>query len=249
MTLLALGRLGYATLTLSPRLSVAASLSLIDILTSELLVYGGSCGGAAREIANAREIPIIPIRTWKDYHSIAGELDEPFVRGVINGPAETLKPIIYTHSSGASNLPRPIKYTHKRILKEVNNIKNATTLTFGQLYRADVLSLLWSAVWERKCLFLYDDSQPRTQEALIETLRAARPESLWTTPHELKLLSGRSRGLDTLKQCQNVSSYGSKCPDELGDALVKQGVQLGIAYGAYVRRSSSQYCESIPDNI
>ena len=236
MTLLALGRLGYATLTLSPQVSVAVSLSLIDILTSELLVYGASCGGAVREIANAREIPIVPIRTRKDYDGSAEGLDQPFVRGVINGPAETLKPIVYTHSSGATGLPKPIKYTHKRVLAEVNNRRNATTFTSGYLYSADVSSLLWSAIWERKCLYLYDDDQPRTQEALIEALRVAQSEALWTTPHELKLLAVKPEGVNVLKRCRIVSSHGSRCPDELGDTLVKQGVQLDIAYGTYVLR-------------
>ena len=187
-----------------------------------------------REIANAREIPIVPIRARQDYGASLEEPNEPFIRGVINGPAETLKPIIYTHSSGSASLPKPIKYTHKRILGEVNNIRNTRTLTFGKLYSADVLSLLWSAIWERKCLYLYDDNQPRTQEALTEALRLAQPEALWTTPHELKLLAGRLDGLSALKHCRIVSSYGSRCSDELGDALVKQGVVISIAYGTYV---------------
>ena len=232
--MLALGRLGYATLTVSPRISVAATLSLIDILTSELLLYSASYSSAAREVANAREIPIIPIRTRQDYDGPLEESEQPFLRGIINGPAETLKPIIFTHSSGSASLPKPIRYTHKRILGEVNDIRNKTVFSFGPVYNAITLSLLWGALWERKCLYLLDTGQSWTQVALIEAVRVAQSEALWTTPWELKLLAGKQDGLSTLKICQAVTSYGSKCPDELGDSLINQGIRLGVVYGTYV---------------
>ena len=234
---------------MSPRLSIPASLSLIDVLTSELLLYGGSCSGAAREIANAREIPIVPIRTRQDYASPAENPDQPFVRGVINGPAETLKPIIFTHSSGSAGLPKPIRYTHKRLLGEVNDIRNNTTFSSAPIYNADVLALLWSAIWERKCLYLLNDSQPWTQDVLIEALRAAQPEALWSTPHELKLLAGKYDGLSALQAYKAVTCHGSRCPDELGDSLVNHGVRLRIAYGTYVWKLCCHYINHLPDDL
>ena len=40
------------------------------------------------------------------------------------------------------------------------------------------------------------------------------------------------RGIDAMKGCSEVIFSGTQCPDELGDKLVSQGVNLASLFGA-----------------
>ena len=51
-------------------------------------------------------------------------------------------------------------------------------------------------------------------------------------PYVLKLLAEKREGIEVLKKCKVVSTSGSRCPDELGDLLVNEGIYFGTAFGA-----------------
>lgn len=51
-------------------------------------------------------------------------------------------------------------------------------------------------------------------------------------PYALKLLAESSHGLAVLRNLKIVMYGGSACPDELGNLLVKNGVNLVSHYGA-----------------
>lgn len=50
-------------------------------------------------------------------------------------------------------------------------------------------------------------------------------------PYALGLLAEKQRGVDVLKSCGVVTAAGARTPDELGDRLVKEGVNLGVVFG------------------
>ncbi len=72
---------------------------------------------------------------------------------------------------------------------------------------------------------------PQTHTTITAAILACSPEIVWTVPYVLKLLAEQQDGIDALKKCYMVSASGSKCPDELGDLLVSQGVFLGLTFG------------------
>lgn len=73
---------------------------------------------------------------------------------------------------------------------------------------------------------------PQTHDTVTAAIKAANPEIVWTVPYVLKLLAEKQNGIDALKKCKMVSSSGSRCPDDLGDLLVSQGIFLGLTFGA-----------------
>lgn len=73
---------------------------------------------------------------------------------------------------------------------------------------------------------------PQTHDTVTKAIAAAKPEIVWTVPYVLKLLAEKSDGIEVLKQCKVVSCSGSRCPDELGDLLVSEGIHFGTAFGA-----------------
>jgi hypothetical protein len=73
---------------------------------------------------------------------------------------------------------------------------------------------------------------PQTHDTVTRSIKAANPEIVWTVPYVLKLLVEKQEGIDILKRCKIVNSSGSRCPDDLGDLFVGQGVHLGLIIGS-----------------
>ena len=76
---------------------------------------------------------------------------------------------------------------------------------------------------------------PQTHDTIVRAILGigdGGPEIVWTVPYVLKLLAEKREGIEVLKKCKVVSCSGSRCPDELGDLLVNEGVRFGSAFGA-----------------
>jgi hypothetical protein len=58
----------------------------------------------------------------------------------------------------------------------------------------------------------------------------AKPYNLFIVPCALGQLASSSAGLDALKSCHSVNSFGAVCPTELGNRLVEEGVKLNSGY-------------------
>jgi len=65
-------------------------------------------------------------------------------------------------------------------------------------------------------------------------MKAANPEYVLTVPYVLKLVAEKKEGIEVLKKARTVSITGSRCPDELGDMLTKEGVWVGSTFGSWV---------------
>jgi len=90
------------------------------------------------------------------------------------------------------------------------------------------------AIYARKTLYLMNGHVPQTHDTVTAAVKAAKPEILWTVPYVLKLLAEKRDGIEVLKRCRMVSSSGSRCPDDLGDFLTKEGIFVGTTFGSYV---------------
>jgi hypothetical protein len=73
---------------------------------------------------------------------------------------------------------------------------------------------------------------PQTQETVTQAIKAAKPEYVLMVPYVLKLLAKKRDGIEVLRAVRTVSITGSKCPDELGDMLTREGVWVGSAFGS-----------------
>ena len=81
-------------------------------------------------------------------------------------------------------------------------------------------------------MYYYNYALPITSKNLIDTVEYVKPELLFCVPYILKLLGETEKGIRSLAAVDLVMYGGSACPDDLGDTLVKNGVNLVANYGA-----------------
>ena len=139
------------------------------------------------------------------------------------------------HSSGSTGLPKPIYFTNARILITFRTAQDLTAFLSVPLFHAHGFVSLVQAIFKRKTIYLFNGHVPQTHETLVAALRGIPdpgPEMMWTVPYILKLLAEKRDGIEALKRCKAVSCSGARCPDEIGDLLVREGIHFGSAFGA-----------------
>ena len=88
-----------------------------------------------------------------------------------------------------------------------------------------------------KTAHLYNAALPLTADNLIAVIEAVRPGAIHAVPYDIGLLAETKRGVDAMKRCEIVTAAGARTPDELGDRLVKAGINYGVVFGWFVQFS------------
>jgi acyl-coenzyme A synthetase/AMP-(fatty) acid ligase len=185
----------------------------------------------ATKTSNILSLKLVPILT-RDQYDNPTDSTPPFERHGIDGEKENLKKLIMMHSSGSTGLPRPIHYTHKRLLATMLTAQNLIAFQSVPLFHAHGFISFIQAIYKRKCIYLFNGNVPQTHDTVTAAIKAAEPEIVWTVPYVLKLLCEKREGVKVLKRCRVVSCSGSRCPDELGDLMVREGIHFGTVFGA-----------------
>lgn len=107
-------RAGYAVLTLSPRLSLPATLKLLEETRCQCLLYGKSPSLVALidQIGPLHSIQTQPILSRFGYDRL--DSDETLFVREVKRDEEREKVVIIMHSSGSTGLPKPIYTKHNR---------------------------------------------------------------------------------------------------------------------------------------
>ncbi|KAI9743887.1 MAG: hypothetical protein M1818_002621 [Claussenomyces sp. TS43310] len=231
ITIFGLGRLGYTIFLLSPRLPVNACVGLLQGAGATALLYAPQFLDLAIKTSKALSVRYLPVLTRAEYDR-PDDLTPEFGRDGVDGSKETLKKLIMMHSSGSTGLPRPIDYTHKRLMVTLLNAQNMVAFQSVPLFHAHGFVSFIQAIYKRRTIYLFNGHVPQTHDTLTAAIKAAKPELVWSVPYVLKLLAERQDGIDVLKSCKLVSCSGSRCPDDLGNLLVSQGIHLGVTFGA-----------------
>lgn len=82
-------------------------------ISSQTLLYAKYLQGTAVKIQSARGGVLSTLLTRREYDVPDSG---PVLESEVHGPSETLRKVFILHSSGSTNLPRPIHFTHKRLL-------------------------------------------------------------------------------------------------------------------------------------
>jgi acyl-coenzyme A synthetase/AMP-(fatty) acid ligase len=234
VTIFALGRLGYTSFLISPRLPASAVAKLLGITDAHVLLHSKNhhtLATAASECA-ADPLMTMEIVSRSSYDIPRSVLGPPFCRVDLDNKNEALRPYLMLHSSGSTGLPKPVAYTNARLLLTVKTSPRLVAFQSLPFSHAHGLVTYSQAIHGRKTLFLFNGHVPQTHDTLTSAVVAAKPQILWTVPYVLKLLAEKEDGIEALKQCWMVSSSGSRCPDELGDMLTNAGVFLGLLFGS-----------------
>ncbi|KAI2792345.1 hypothetical protein POX_b02382 [Penicillium oxalicum] len=104
--------------------------------------------------------------------------------------------------------------------------------TTSPLFHSFALMELGRAFYTRATAFFGNHALPTTFQNLHDALEVAQPEQFSAVPYVIKLLAERPEGVKALARPKIVLFGGSSCPDDLGDRLVAQGVNLVANYGA-----------------
>lgn len=233
INLLALSRLGYAVLILSPRLSLDAYSSLLDATKCDTVMALGSHLLTIRKLQKQKPLTCLSgnfdlerknstssrLSVDRDYHNPHPP----------SGISERISFIL--HSSGSTGLPKPIFWTHKSSLDSFSVSSDLRGFSTVPLYHTHGFGVLYRTLWGRGTLYMVDPTKALTSASLISALEAVQPEIFYSVPYGLKLVADSERGVRVLRKCEKVSSAGSACPDELGDYLVAEGVNVYSFYG------------------
>ncbi|KAI0199645.1 acetyl-CoA synthetase-like protein [Astrocystis sublimbata] len=232
ISLFALSRLGCRILTVSIRLSERACLNLMERTECDTLIVGSTprVTATVEGLNKARsDLSFISMPTRAEFDR--PDLPEPVLRPIADRDAEHAQTALFGHSSGSTGLPKPLSLSHRSVL---NNIYFGTGCkAFNALpwYHLHGLFTSFQAMYMRKTAHLYNADLPLTAAHLVEALKEIQPEICHTVPYVLKLMAERQDGIDVLKRCKFVTAAGARTPDDLGDRVVQQGVNLGVILG------------------
>ncbi|RFU34869.1 hypothetical protein B7463_g1454, partial [Scytalidium lignicola] len=230
VTIFALGRLGYTTFLLSPRLAVNACVGLLSGQNSKLLLHGSPYLDIATNTSQEIPLTLLQILSREQYDFDDGGPE--FARSGVDNTKEQFKTLIMMHSSGSTGIPRPITYTHKRLMVTLLTSQRMTSFQSMPMFHAHGFVTMIQAIFTRKVIYLFNGNVPQSHDTVVPAIRAAKAECVWTVPYVLKLLLEKPDGLEALKPSRLVSCSGSRCPDELGDTLVNNGIHFGTNFGA-----------------
>jgi acyl-CoA synthetase (AMP-forming)/AMP-acid ligase II len=231
VSLFALSRLGYTVLCLSLRLAPVAIINLLNQAKCNTIVHGRSqqIESMIREVS--QEVPLRTLHTPGRENYEVQKDREPRFKRVYNRDEETNRIALVMHSSGSTGLPKPVFLSHKNVL--CHPVQGSGVDNFGALplYHMYGISTMLQAMYMRRVAYMFNQALPMTADNLIAAIQAARPQAIHTVPYALGLLAEKPRGVECLKACKFVTAASARTPDELGDRLVRAGVELGVVYG------------------
>lgn len=233
VTFFALSRLGYTVMMLSPRLSAAACVSLLDVTGCDTILYGQTPNIRATmgEILRLKLVACRPMIQRAGLDEYASESTFVVLNRSRNPEVQTNKIALILHSSGSTGTPKPLYLSHKALMTHPLRGPGLTSFNSLPWYHLHGLSTALQAMYMRKTAYMWDASLPLTATSVVSALEAAQPESVQAVPYLLQLLVDSARGLDALRTCKLVTYGGAPCPDELGDRLVAEKVKFGGSFG------------------
>lgn len=234
ITLLALSRLGYAALLLSTRLARPALVRLLDLTGCNVVLTTSHFHPLLSEAQAEHPVILLKMLQHEEYYSVSEDSTAPssgFIREY-DAQKENTKHAVIIHSSGSTGLPKPIYLTHRSCLAAFSTHLDRRALMTQPLFHSFGFYETFRSIYSGKTMYYYNYALPVTSQNLISTIEHTKPELLFCVPYILKLLGDTDRGIHSLASMDLVMYGGSACPDDLGDSLVRQGVNLVANYGA-----------------
>ncbi|KAL1649596.1 hypothetical protein SLS58_001653 [Diplodia intermedia] len=238
VTILAVSRLGWALLFLSPRLTPAAHARLLETCRCGIIITAPEQQDSLPQIRAALPstsslTSIAPI-TWADYRMPppppSTTTTTTTTSSSSSSPSEKTAWII--HSSGSTGFPKPIPLSHRALLANFSKGLGLRAFCASPLFHSHGLMELFRCAYRGVGMWMANHARAVTAANLVRAMRAARPELVTAVPFVLGLMAERERGVEELARARVVMFAGSACPDAVGDALVARGVNLVANYGS-----------------
>lgn len=228
ITLLGLSRLGYASLLLSTRLAAPALIRLLELANCNTLLTTSHFHPVLEEVKAERDTTVLELLKHEEYYGV----EAPSFDRAYNPYKETGKNIVIIHSSGSTGLPKPIYLTNRSCIAAFSTNLDRKALMTQPLFHSFGFYETFRSIYSGKPMYYFNYAFPLTKQNITATLEAVKPDLLFCVPYVLKLLGESKEGVEALAKIDLVMYGGSACPDDLGDMLVKNGVNLVANYGA-----------------
>lgn len=228
MTLLGLARLGYASLLLSTRLASPAIARLLDLAKCDAILTTPNFHAVLAEVQTERNVALHAMLVPEEYR----RLNAPVFTRSYDPHKETAKQIVIIHSSGSTGLPKPIYLTNRSSIAAFSVNLDRRALMTQPLFHSFGFYETFRSIYSGKPMYYFNYSLPLTKQNLTITIQHVKPDLLFCVPYILKLLGESEEGIKCLADIDLVMYGGSACPDDLGDMLVNNGVNIVANYGA-----------------
>ncbi|KAF1920051.1 hypothetical protein BDU57DRAFT_485934 [Ampelomyces quisqualis] len=250
-TWLGLMRLGISVLLVAPQCHPAAILHLCKSCNVSVLLFDDAHTERARTTeALAQKEGVhgfisqrLPLETHEDIFEIGdGAIESNFEPPNLNETATAY----FHHTSGTSSgLPKPIPQSHRGalgVLPHLSKTPSIASFTTTPLYHGGIADLFrcWTSnamIW----LFPSKDI-PITARNICECLEVAKSYSskemiakvkyFSSVPYVLQMMEADEKGLAWLQGMELVGVGGAALPAEVGDRMVKEGVNLVSRFGS-----------------
>lgn len=172
----ALGRLGYTSFLISPRLPASTVAILVQKTKCPFFLHSIQASDLAIAVKELADYPLNIISlTRRTSYDIAYDL-ETASAGHTDLVQEQDRPYIRLHSSGSTGLPKTVAFTNKRLIESCISAGPLIAFISLPFSHAHGLVSYTQAVWTRKTIYLFNPHVPQTNQNLCKAIRAAGPE-------------------------------------------------------------------------
>ncbi|KAF5554647.1 male sterility [Fusarium mexicanum] len=234
ITALAIAKLGHTTLFLSPRLPFESCVGLLRVSNAALLLIQQVQQPLAEYInSDSLDVAVGAVVPVDQGCSKDGELNTNLT-SALDMEAERNTAIWILHSSGSTGLPKLVSVPNGAALNRYTaNLGSLglDTLTTVPLYHAFGMSSFFRCFISKKTIQLYSRLAIKTSH-LLQVTRSQTFGLFSAVPFTIKLLAESEEGMRFLRSFSIITTGGSPMPEDLGNELVRRGVQLVSVYGS-----------------
>lgn len=244
-TWLGLMWLGHAVLLIAPQCQPAAIKHLCTECKVEVLLYDAVY--ETQVVEAAKQANNTGLRAVKIADACSGEAadiarDESVDMAPMAETSETDVAYLHHTSGTSSGVPKPIPQTHRAgvgVLPSLPNSQASATFTTTPLYHGGVADVF--RAWSSSALIVLFPGKgaPITGNNVVKCLQlASEAHSLppvkyfSSVPYVLQSLEADEAGLKHLQSMHMVGVGGAALPPEIGDRLVRSGINLISRFGS-----------------
>lgn len=245
ITFLAVQRLGWTTILISPRLAMEGFAHLLTTTKCSAVIVAESSRNVLESVdqmysLGLTRVPLVEISRIAEGRVASASASSASSSSIDRRPPLDLREPgrgheIVIHSGGTTGLPKPVCINPVTWLAQAADIAarmpRVDTLSTLPLFHSFGLATLLRCLINGKRLSLLDAGRPVTASIVESSLQLTHSRAVVTVPYVLKFFAEAEGGLHRLALLDQVVAAGSTIPDDLAAELRKHQVHIFHLYG------------------
>lgn len=229
VTYIALQRLGFSPMLISPRLAENGYAHLIRTTGCHTAVAIGPSLDMIHHVKKTYDGPLEIVPMLDDDEILIG-LSAPS----IELPDPGCSPGHIIHTGGTTGLPKPVAFKNRNWMSRGGRLicpNGSKILCTLPIYHAIGLGTFIRGLRAFTHTFLLSPYRPVTGSIIWKALDRTGAAYLYTVPYILKFFADMEGGVARLARLESVRVSGSATPEDLADLCIRHGVTLDGTYG------------------